>query len=46
VSINTKDAALFFWSAIRDYYAVLQDQFLVKCLKCLKCLRLILSKRL
>ena len=36
VSINTKDAALFLWSAIRDYYAVLQDQFLVKCLKCPK----------
>jgi hypothetical protein len=29
VSINTKDTALFLWSAMRDYYAVLQDVFLV-----------------
>jgi hypothetical protein len=36
VSINSEDAALLLWSAIRDDYAVLQDEFLVKCLKCLK----------
>ena len=35
VSIDSEDTALFLWSAIRDYYAVLQDKFLVKCLKCL-----------
>ena len=39
VSINSEDAALLFWSAVRVYYAVLQDQFLFKCLKCLKCLK-------
>jgi len=35
VSINSEDAALLLWPAVRDYYMVLQDEFLVKCLKCL-----------
>jgi hypothetical protein len=34
VSIDSEDAALFLWPAIRDYYAFLQDKFLVECLRC------------
>jgi len=33
VSIDSEDAALFLRSAIRDYYAFLQDKFLAKCPK-------------